>query len=313
MRRLGRAAWLGVVLALLAPVTPASAQATATDEAVARARMLVESGNGRAGRLVLDSMVNASGVATPALGELLYWRGLLSESSTDAERDWRRLLLDAPMSPRAEDALLRLAQLEQMRGRPAASRALLDRLVREHREPASQARAHFWLAKAWFDENDRPRACGALDVVRREAPPSAVELRTQADDLHSRCRGVTPVTALVAEAPRGAALARPVATIDSTRVDESVAPGRNAAGRDAAGRPADARFSVQLAASNTRIQADQVVQRLAVRGIEARVDGEVAPFRVRTGYFTTRAQAAARLVQIRSQGFADAFIAELTP
>jgi hypothetical protein len=34
---------------------------------------------------------------------------------------------------------------------------------------------------------------------------------------------------------------------------------------------------------------------------------------VRTGYFATRAQANARLAQLRTQGFPDAFIAELTP
>ena len=88
------------------------------------------------------------------MGELLYWRGLLAESGIDAERDWRRLLLEVPMSPRAEDALLRLAQLDLLRGHPADSRALLERMVRDYAEPSSQARAHFWLAKAWFDEND---------------------------------------------------------------------------------------------------------------------------------------------------------------
>ncbi|HMS03036.1 MAG TPA: hypothetical protein PKE51_08675, partial [Gemmatimonadaceae bacterium] len=142
-------------MALLLSATGLSAQGPAVDNAVARARALVEAGDGRAGRLVLDSLVREAGVATPALGELLYWRGLLAESSAEAERDWRRLLLEVPMSPRAEDALLRLAQLEQLRGRPAESRTHLERLARDYPAPASQARAHFWLAKAYFEENDR--------------------------------------------------------------------------------------------------------------------------------------------------------------
>jgi cell division protein FtsN len=326
-------------------------------------------------------MVRDAGMSTPALGELLYWRGLLAESSIEAERDWRRLLLEVPMSPRAEDALLRLAQLEQLRGRPAASRELLERMVRDYREPASQARAHFWLAKAWFDENDRPRACGALDVVRRHAPASAVELRTQSDDLRTRCRGVTAVAPVVAptvvaavpNAPatrdsvqrdsvqrdsaqrdslardavqrdslrRAAAqraaddsLARATALRDSLRRVELVrdslrrdslvrdslaraaaatAPAAAAAApTSAATRPANARYSVQLAALNTRAQAEQFVERFRARGIDSRVDGTSAPFRVRTGYFATRAQANARLAEIKRQGL-DAFVAELTP
>ncbi len=350
---------------------PLGAQGPVVDNAVARARALVEAGNGRAGRLVLDSLVQEAGMATPALGELLYWRGLLSESSAEAERDWRRLLLEVPMSPRAEDALLRLAQLEQLRGRPADSRTYLERMVRDYREPASQARGYFWLAKAWFDENDRPRACGALDVVRRDAPSNAVELRTQADDLGKQCRGVTAIAPSVAQATAVAAVApSPVpavaspAPVDTARVNAAqredslradvrrsdslrlvreaadresarreavvrdsiaaVARRDSAARRDAAARattpnaaatsarPANARYSVQLSALNTQRQAEQFAQRYRAQGIDARVDGTTAPFRVRTGYFATRAQANARLAELKAKGH-DGFIAELTP
>ncbi len=381
-----------MLLGLVAGAPALAAQGTAVDNAVGRARALVEGGNGRAGRLVLDSMVQEAGMSTPALGELLYWRGLLAESSSEAERDWRRLLLEVPMSPRAEDALLRLAQLEQLRGRPAASRALLERMVRDYREPSSQARAHFWLAKAWFDENDRPRACGALDVVQRDAPESAVELRTQSNDLRSRCRGVTAVapivpSAVVAAAP-DAAVPSAAAIRDSVRRDslqrdslQRATAQREAAARDAAereaaaataataatqdalrratadsvaratatrdslrrvelvrdsvlrdslarvaaarppvappatestARPANARFSVQLSALNTMAQAEQFAQRFRAAGIDARVDGTSAPFRVRTGYFATRAQANARLAELKRAGH-DGFVAELTP
>ena len=58
--------------------------------------------------------------------------------------------------------------------------------------------------------------------------------------------------------------------------------------------------------------AEQFVQRLRARNIDARVDGTRAPFRVRTGYFATRAQANARLAALKQQGH-DGFVAELTP
>jgi cell division septation protein DedD len=370
-----------LVLALAAQVaattiaTVAHAQASGTtvtvnlDEQIGRARLLVESGSGRAGRLLLDSLIQQASVGTPALGELLYWRGLLSESGADAERDWRRLLLEVPMSPRAEDALLRLAQLEQLRGNPGQSRGFLEQLVREYREPASQARAHYWLARAWFDENDRARACGALAVVRRDAPSSAVELRTQAESLQSQCRGVTAVSPISEAVATGGgvaggaaavrdSLARETAARDAAARDAAArdAAARDAAARDAArrdsiaaaqrdaaaaatrdsiaaaaraaaasatttppasrsstsARPAGARFSVQLAAYARLDQAEALVRTLAARDIDARVDGTTQPFRVRTGYFTTRASAAARLAELKRQGH-DGFVAELTP
>jgi len=69
---------------------------------------------------------------------------------------------------------------------------------------------------------------------------------------------------------------------------------------------------VQLAAYQRLDQAQQLVRQLVTRNIDARVDGTVAPFRVRTGYFVTRAQAAARLAELKSQGH-DGFVAERTP
>ena len=71
-------------------------------------------------------------------------------------------------------------------------------------------------------------------------------------------------------------------------------------------------FSVQLAAYNTRREADEAVARLTRRGLDVRVDGDVKPFRVRSGRYTTRAQAAAALAELKTKGFSG-FIAELTP
>ncbi len=317
------------------------------EQAINQARLMVEGGNGRAGRLMLDSLVQQASVGTPALGELLYWRGLLSEASIDAERDWRRLLLEVPMSPRAEDALLRLAQLELLRGKPAASRALLEQMIGGYADRSSQARAHYWLARTWFDENDRARGCGALTVVQANAPDNAVELRTQSDALRAQCRGVTAiaptvvapaVAAAVTLPPRVAAARDSVVTVAPVRVVDTpptravqipitaappaaqppVSAPPTAAARTAAAsggsttRPANARFSVQLAAYTRLDQAQALVRTLAQRNVDARVDGTSNPFRVRTGYYATRAQAAARLAELKKQGH-DGFVAELTP
>ncbi len=316
-----------------------SAQQTVNlDEAIGRARAMVESGDGRAGRSMLDSLVQQASVGTPALGELLYWRGLLSEASIDAERDWRRLLLEVPMSPRAEDALLRLAQLELLRGKPAASRALLEQMIGGYSDPSTQARAHYWLARAWFDENDKPRACGALNVVQTNAPANAVELRTQSDALRSLCRGVSaiapsvvaPIIAAAVTLPPPPAAVQdsvvvrappaqvaqtppPIAAPPTTTQPVATPPGAKppVAAPPVSAR-ANARFSVQLAAYTRRDQADALVRTLATRNVDARVDGNANPFRVRTGYFATRAQAAARLAELKQQGH-DGFVAELTP
>jgi len=52
-------------------------------------------------------------------------------------------------------------------------------------------------------------------------------------------------------------------------------------------------FSVQIAAYNVKSQAVAMVAKLKKSGYEARVDGTVAPFRVRIGKYATQAQASA--------------------
>ena len=83
---------------------------------------------------------------TPAYGDALFWRGALAETAADAERDYRRVIVEYPLSPYADDALLSLAELEQARGDRAAASQHLQRFVREH--PASPARARAGLAAA---------------------------------------------------------------------------------------------------------------------------------------------------------------------
>jgi hypothetical protein len=89
-------------------------------------------------------------------------------------------------------------------------------------------------------------------------------------------------------------MGRQCATVDRAAMAKADTPRTTAAAPKSDATP-KGNFSVQLAAYDTRDEAEQSAKRLAARGIDARVDGEVKPFRVRTGYYTTRAQASAAL------------------
>src|SRR5437868_15243931 len=88
----------------------------------ARARRLVSDGNGALGRVLVDSALAAATPGTSGYAEALYWRATLAERAADAERDYRQIAVEYPQSPRAVDALVRLAQLDLIRGQPAAAR-----------------------------------------------------------------------------------------------------------------------------------------------------------------------------------------------
>lgn len=306
-----------------AGVVGSNAVSPALSQEVARARGLIERGDGAEARTVLDSLVSAAPLASLDLAEALYWRAVLAERISDAERDWKRLVIEAPLSPRTPDALLRLGELDMLRGHPADARPYFERVVREFPDSTRIARGTIWLVRSYFDERDLPRGCQTLSTL----PPTQVpegELRLQADELRRRCTSVV-TSAGAAGSAGGSATNTPVppaatsaAANTATNAAPPAAPAAPPAESTANKTPAKAaakesgRFSVQLAAFGTRKEADASVAGLKRRGIDARVDGTSKPFRVRVGRYETRAEATAALARLKKAG-QTGFVAEITP
>ena len=88
----------------------------ANDSLFRRARRMVSEGRGAAGRAIVDSLLRRAAEGTTSYGDALYWHGALAETAAEAERDYRRVIVEYPLSVYADDALLALAELEQARG-----------------------------------------------------------------------------------------------------------------------------------------------------------------------------------------------------
>jgi len=69
------------------------------------------------------------------------------------------------------------------------------------------------------------------------------------------------------------------------------------------------RYTVQVAAYNTRADAEGLVKKLAARGVKARVSGTSKPFRVRLGLHATRKEATDEAAALRKRGI-EGFVAE---
>ena len=274
-----RATMLLLLLGASARYVHAQASAGMTS-AVGRARSLVDGGDGAGARTLLDSLVAGAEPSSDDMAEALYWRAVLSERAADGERDWKRLVVEAPLAPRVPDALLRLGELEILRGRPAVARAHFERIVRDFADSPPHVNAMIWIARSYFEERDLARACEASNALRSRNIPDG-ELRLQADELRGRCVTAVGSTATAVAGPTTAVVVPPTAV-----------------------------FSLQFAAYDTRAQATALVSRLAKRGIKARIDGDRKPFRVRAGRYETRAEATAMLARLRKQG-QGGFVAEL--
>ena len=314
-----------------------------TDSVYQRARRLVSEGDGAAGRALVDSMLRAAAEGTPGYGDALFWRGALAETAAAAERDYRRVIVEYPISRYADDALLSLAELEQARGDRTAAYQHLQRFVREHPMGPARARAGLAAARLAFEQRDVTRGCSMIADARLSVGSADVELRNQIDYHGARCP--TPAATGTAPAPTAATpsvrssgsptvasppppstsagvLATGSAPVSATpsvtpprRADTATTRTPTAGARntstDDAREPKERAtkelalrgiWTIQLAAYNTRPDAEALVRKLAARGVKARISGEAKPFRVRLDYYDTRQAAAARVAELKQRG-----------
>ena len=264
---------------------------TTIDSVFARARQLVVSGNGSAGRLLIDSVVAATSPDSQSYSDALYWRAALAATSADAERDYRRIIVEYPLSAHAGDALFQLSQIESARGDRSGAILHLDRFLLENPTAPERGRAGLLLVRTSFDAGDAHHACIALGRALQDVPSDQVELRNQLDYYSPRCSNVD--TTKAAGTPAGVS---PTATKDTSRRDAAPAP--------------KGKYTLQVASYNSRTDAEKLTNRLKARGLDARLVGAAKVFRVRIGHYQTRAAAAAAVRDLKAKKI-DAFITEI--
>jgi cell division protein FtsN len=365
----------GTLLSCAATLAIAQTPVRPTDPVFVRAQTLVSDGNGAAGRELIDSVIKATSPTARLYPEALFWRASLASNAADAESDYKHIVVDYPLAPQAEDALLRLAQLELARGDREGALLHLQKIPRDYPRSRSLARASYWTARVLFEKNDIPKACAANASALAQAGEGEIELRNQIQYQGQRCpppaaavaatvptvgapsgspapattaSSTAPSTAVSAAAqpPYSAPTAQTPVTTEKLAVTDTVAasvavPPRTIAENprpkppaqandtkpsivDPAKSPANASdktpakptagssptsgYSVQVAAYSRKSEADKLVSNLKTRGYQARVDGSVAPFRVRIGRYATSKEAELALGKIKPK-YPDAFVA----
>src|SRR5882762_7249007 len=188
-----------VSLFCLATLAVAQTPARVTDPVFVRAQGLVSDGNGAAGRALIDSVIAATPPTARLYPEALYWRASLASNAADAESDYKHIVVDYPLAPQAEDALLRLAQLELARGDREGALIHLQRIPRDYPRSKSLARASYWTARVLFEKNDIPNACAANANALSRAAADEIELRNQIQYQGQRCP--SPVASVASAKP----------------------------------------------------------------------------------------------------------------
>ena len=196
-----------------AQASDSAARATApSNAAVERARRLVNEGRGAEGRALLDSLVRTLPPGSPDLGRVLLWRAMTAATAQEAEADLRRVTVEFALTPPAETALVRLAQMEMQRGDRAAAFTHLQRLMVEYTTPGARARAAYWMGRLHRDGGDEAKACEAFGSAKTWTPPADVELANQVEYAARRCPAMPAVAAASVPVVSPPAAAPPAST-----------------------------------------------------------------------------------------------------
>ena len=309
---------LGVAFAsCVATLATAQAAPRPTDPVFIRAQTLVSDGNGAAGRAVIDSVLAATPPGARLYPEALFWRASLASNAADAESDYKHIVVDYPLAPQAEDALLRLAQLELARGDRDGALAHLQRISRDYPRSKSLARANYWTARVFFEKNDIPNACAANANALSETGGDEIELRNQIQYQGQRCpstptsvASVKPPTVNTSKPPTAAPPAQAAPVTASTpptnagnSADPVIKPADTIPARASSSeaKPSVVDPPVPPKSSPTKPDAQKLASSLVKRGYQARVDGDTIPFRVRIGRYSTASDAEKALVKIKAK------------
>jgi hypothetical protein len=281
---------LGAASSKLAAQVGSSPRPSGIDSVFARARQLVVNGNGSAGRVLIDSVVAATSPDSAIYADALYWRAALATTSADAERDYRRIIVDYPNAAHSGDALFQLAQIEAARGDRSAATVHLDRFMLENPNSGERGRVGLLLVRTSFDAGDAQHACIALGRALHDVPSDQVELRNQLDYYSPRCSSVDTSRVASATGASGSTTAK-----DSARHEPAVPKGK---------------YTLQVASYTSKADADRLTNRLKARGLDARLVGVTKVYRVRVGHYETRAAATAAARQLKAKKI-DAFVTEI--
>lgn len=314
--RMSRVVFAGLMLAAVVPSV--RAQGGAGDSLFVRVQQMASDGKTATGRALVDSVLGAAKEGSPAWIEALFARATISESADAARKDYLRIAVDYSASPRAGDSLLRLAQMEIARGDRTAAKQYLERLELEHPLESTRAQGAYWLGRVLLDEGALVRACASLAEAKKSAAPAEVEFVNQIAYYSRPCAAVQRA----ADSVRADSIdkAKKVARADSIARAEAIAkaaaaemkkakavtkkeppkPAENSESPTPAARkesPASVApevkghsWSVQVAAYNTKEEAQGLAKKLGDRGFDVRITNE-RPFRVRIGRYARRTEA----------------------
>jgi cell division septation protein DedD len=290
-----------------------------------------QQGQGDSARLKVQRLLASTSPSDTLYPQIVYTQAMVANDAGDMRRQLQRVAVEYSSSSWADDALLRLVQLDYASGNLDGAARNLERIRLDYPGSSLLPQASYWAARTYFDQKRPELACRWISEGMA-ASRENIELQNQLGYLNQRC------TQFAAAAPSRDSQPNRTPARDSGQVvgalppDSGVplnpgveperpspapspappAPHPRAAtpqpqGRRpdtvAAAKPPDAstRYRIQITAVRSVATAQSEAARLKSRGFDVVLVEEGGLYKVRVGSYSTKAEAAADLPKVKAK------------
>jgi hypothetical protein len=245
-----------------------------------------QEGRSDSARAVVQRLLTATPPTDTLYPEILYTQAMVAGEAADMRKALQRVAVEYPSSSWADDALLRLVQMDYATRSLEPAARNIEKLKTDYPDSPLLPQASYWAARIYFDQKNPAAACRWLADGMAKTRDN-LELQNQLGYLYQRCDFKT--------ADSGAAA--PVAGApDTAQKPPAQKPPAPAAPKDTT----SARFRVQVSAVGTPAAADDVAAKIEKLGYPAVIVRERGLYKVRAGAFPTREAAQAAVGKLKA-------------
>jgi DNA polymerase III subunit delta len=307
---------------------PAHAQ---TDPRLVEIVREAQEGEGDSARIKVQRLLTATSPGDTLYPQILYTQAMVADDAADMRRQLQRVAVEHSSSGWADDALLRLVQLDYASANLDGAARNLERIRQDYPGSPLLPQAAYWAARTYFDQKRPELACRWIAEGMAGASGN-IELQNQLGYLNQRC------AQFAAASPPRDTQPRPTPARDSAQVvgalppdsgvplNPSVEPERappppspappvphpraatpqpepRRADTAVATKPADAstRYRVQITAVRSVATAREIAARVKIKGFNVVTVEEGGLYKVRVGDYPTKADAIAALPEIKAK------------
>jgi cell division septation protein DedD len=314
----------------------ASSALSQTDPRLVEVIREAQEGRGDSARAEAQQLLASTSPADTLYPQIIYTQAMVANDAAYMRRQLQRVAVEYSSSNWADDALLRLVQLDYASGNLEGASRNLERIRLDYPGSSLLPQAAYWAARTYFDRKNPDLACRWI-AEGMSVSQGNVEVQNQLDYLKQRCPSVNlaaarpPADSQRVIASAGPDTAKPAtARLDTTRVPppppDSARPPKTTSPPSTtrpdsgwtelkpvpsttpptppqpsqAARPAG-HFRIQITAVRTAAAAEAIAAKLKNRGLTPVTVQEGGLYKVRLGSYATKAEAVAALPEIKAK------------